>query len=87
MKISGWRYDDGKPVYSATIKQHIGEAMPPSWRCTFRDGDISEWIEDQGFREDEDYELNFRFNSGDPRYFLAIYNEELAAAFALRWVK
>lgn len=87
MKISGWQYDDGKPVYSDTIKQYIGEKRLPSWRCTFRDSTISKWIEEQDFQEDRDFELVYRFNSGDPRYFLAIYNEELATAFALRWVQ
>lgn len=83
--IKNWHYDDGKPIYSETIKQYLGKEMPPSWRCTFRDGDISEWVENQGYVEDVDYDLIFRFNSGDPRYFLTIFNEQLAAAFALRW--
>lgn len=77
--ISNWKHFEGGSYLEQDVRS--------SWRCTFRDGDVAKWFEDQGFIEEVDYDLNFRFNSGDPRYFLVIYNEELAAAFALRWVQ
>lgn len=77
MKITNWRHNEGGSYLEQAVRSH--------WHCTFTDALIAGWVNDQGFVEDIDYDLNFRFNSGDPRYFLAIYNEKLATAFALRW--
>lgn len=59
------------------------------WRCRVygtRGKDVEEWFRSQGVRKGWDYEAIMRFNSGDPALFVSIYTEELATAFALRWV-
>lgn len=77
--IHNWRYDDGK--WDA---RHLTK---PSWRCTahIKNPSIEDWFESQHVNRYKDYEIDFRFNSGDPCYYISIYKEELATAFLLRW--
>lgn len=87
--IRNWRYDDGAPVYSTVLKKHIGEERRPAWHCTIpsRDIDATEiqrWLE-ENLVEDEQFEITFRFNSGDPAMFVEIYDKDAAAMFYLAW--
>lgn len=86
--ITNLAYYDGKPVYSETIKRYLGEEMPPCWRCNFREDyrgqgeELEAWL---GDNMTGTYECTFRFNSGDPCYFITIHSEDDLTAFRLRW--
>ena len=61
----------------------------PLWRGVSYardDGDmIQTWFYEQEYDEGRDYECTLRFNSGDPAYFISIYNPSLVTMFTLRW--
>lgn len=87
--IRDWRYDDGSPVWSPLLEKHLGEPRKPAWRCTIYRRDIhaesmQTWLEDN-LIEDEQFEMTFRFNSGDPAMFVEIYDKDAAAMFYLAW--
>ncbi len=87
--IRALTYDDGAPIWSAALGTHLGEPRRPAWRCTIhkRDPDstdIVRWLE-ENLIEDEQFEMTFRFNSGDPAMFVEIYDRNAAAMFTLAW--
>lgn len=80
--ITNWRYDAGGSFLEQQVR--------PAWYgvCrTYSGAELSDWFKHQEAIEDVDYELTFRFNSGSPAYFITVYKEELATAFALRWLQ
>lgn len=87
--IRGWKFDDGSPVWSPLLGQHLGDQRQPAWRFTMfkRDPDsaaMQEWLE-ENLIEGEQFDLTFRFNSGDPAVFAEIYDMDAAALFYLTW--
>lgn len=80
--IYNWRYDEGG--------SYCEQAVRPAWHCLIYTGmslnlDLEQWFLDQGAKDGVDYEFDYRYNSGNPAYFISIYKEELATAFVLRW--
>ena len=61
----------------------------PLWRGVSYardDGDmIQTWFYEQEYDEEMDYECTLRFNSGDPAYFISIFDPSLLTLFKLRW--
>lgn len=45
---------------------------------------MQEWLE-ENLIEGEQFDLTFRFNSGDPAVFAEIYDMDAAALFYLTW--
>lgn len=85
--IFGLRYDEGEPHFMVAIGKWT-EGRRPSWRCNFREDyrgqgeELEAWLRDN---MSDTYECLFRFNSGDPCYFIHIYGEDDLTAFRLRW--
>jgi hypothetical protein len=79
--IHHWRRDEGGSYFEPSVKT--------AWRCIIyaRDFnlDLERWFLDQGAVDEIDYDLDKRYNSGNPAYFISIYREDIAAAFLLRW--
>lgn len=76
------RYDDGAPHFMTALNEWT-EQRRPSWKCCYYGkSDLPTWFEEniQG-----EYDNDFRFNSGDPAYFITIYNKDDAALFKLTW--
>lgn len=86
--ISGWRYDDGKPHYMEAINRWT-EPHDPCWRCGWLVQDnipeIHIWLQEHGSKG-IDYDVDCKFNSGNPHYYLRIYDDTMAVAFRLRWL-
>lgn len=85
--ITSITYDDGRRRHMPTIGLWT-KPMPPAWRCGFREDyrgqgeELEAWMKANMSHE---YECIFRFNSGDPCYFITIQHEEDLTAFRLRW--
>lgn len=79
--IRNWRCDKGGDYFEQSVRT--------AWRCTLYSMhihlDVEQWFLEQGAKTEVDYEFDFRYNSGNPAYFITIYKEELATAFLLRW--
>jgi hypothetical protein len=78
--IRSWRYENGH--WDIEFRER------PSWRCQLyikKSFELENWFSDQGAKLLDDYDADFRFNSGDPCYYISIYDEKLATAFLLRW--
>jgi hypothetical protein len=89
--IVSWRYDAGEPHYMRAIGQWT-DPRRPCWRCHWR------WSSGQGLMvtealrrwlidncTEDQYDTNYRFNSGDPYLSIEIYDESVATAFRLAW--
>jgi len=86
--IHNWHYDDGKPIYMEAI-DCWAERRKPCWRCSWliyeNKPEIHAWLLENRLDE-QDYDLEHKFNSGNPQYYLRIYSETLSVAFRLRWL-
>lgn len=75
------------PVFEEFYKEN--EEAVPLWRgiAYARDGGdmIQTWFYEQEYIEEQDYVCPLRFNSGEPSYFISIYNPSLLTLFKLRW--
>lgn len=84
--IQNWHYDSGDPYYMAAIGKWSNSRLP-SWRGQIYELSagklVTEWIE----KNSTTAEIDYRFNSGRPCYFVTIYNEEEATAFYMTWKK
>lgn len=47
--------------------------------------ELEAWFQEQNAIHDVDYDLSYRFNSGDPTFYFSIYNESLGICIALAW--
>ncbi len=84
-----YRYDDGAPHFMHVINQWT-ETRDPSWNCIIYARDctkkeidnLQQWFDDN-IKEPSFCE--FRINSGNPAFFITIYNKDDAALFKLTW--
>lgn len=83
--ISNWRWDDGSPDYMPAINQWTNPRRP-AWRCqyhTLRDHEeIMLWLRENW---PNDSEFIYRFNSGAPYLEIALFSDEAATDFRLRY--
>ena len=87
--FSGWRYDDGKPIWSDTISDFVGEPRRPAWCVSWwgkpptGDSEIERWLADNAPGA---HDTAWRFNGGDPVLSIEIHDEDAALAFRMRWL-
>lgn len=78
--IYNWRYETGD--WDLEFRE------PSAWRCkVYKDDglEVHKWILEQGYVEEIDFEIDLKWNSGSPAYFISLYNKSLATEFVLRW--
>lgn len=90
MRVLGWRYDSGEPIYMSAINSY-SDARRPGWRCSVIFDDpteeglynLKQWFH-ENYTKDQ-YDLIYRFNNGNPFMAVEIYDELTATVFKLRW--
>lgn len=77
--VQHWRHEDG--FINGEFRPEI-----KGWHCMFYEynqTNIEDWMETNMKGE---YDCIYRFNSGDPAYFITIKESEDATLFKLTWV-
>ena len=88
IRVEYWAYRNGqRPSYNHTGKliYTFDESMK-GWGCwvyTDSEHEFSKWMENNIVGS---YELDYRFNSGDPMFTILIRDDEDATVYKLRWV-
>lgn len=92
VKVKHWHFNDGLRIIPEIVRR-VGEPTTEydeelkGWHCWV-------YVDDAGHKEIKkwlrgckgEYELDWRFNSGDPMYTLILRDDSDAAAFKLRWI-
>lgn len=79
--IRNWHYDSGEPYYAWS------DPRQPCWRgqIYLKDFDVGKTFQNWLSNNLKQYDIDFRFNSGDPCYFIKIYDEHEALTFWMTW--
>lgn len=87
--VTGWRYDDGEPIYMPAINSYT-DARKPCWCCSMHVNSteglhqLHLWFE-HSYTTDQ-YDLTYRFNSGNPFVQIKVYDKTITTAFSLSWM-
>ncbi len=89
--ISGWRYDDGKGIWSDAIRDWIGQGKP-CHRCVVSQehrqlaDDVEDWLRANS-RGGSGYDAKWRFNGGNSYLSFELFGRKLPMLFLLRWAE
>lgn len=70
------------------MEDYVGESVPLYRTIMYakkNSENVQAWFNEQDYDEELDYECELRFNSGNPAFFIRIYNPDLLTLFTLRW--
>lgn len=85
--IRHFHYDDGKPYYIVALDKW-SEPQQPCWRCHIYESEIPESVDIEKWMKEncKTSDIDFRFNSGAPAYFIKIYDTQEFLTFHMTWV-
>lgn len=84
--ISNWHYDAGEPYYVDALDKWTDGCRPCWWGIIYKkdipeDNGVVDWLANNL----KQYDIDFRFNRGNPCYFIKIYDEQEALTFWMVW--